>query len=59
MEEKSYIRWSLLFKQEINVKGYYFGKTRERTFCLHCCILRGMNTSSFTFVSKLVDVLKK
>ena len=48
------------FQQEINVKGYYFGKNegKERSACI-VGALRGNEYQQLYICSKLIDALKK
>ena len=60
MEEKVLYSMESPFQQEINVKGYYFGKNegRERSACI-VGALRGNEYQQLYICSKLIDVLKK
>ena len=53
MEEKILYSMESPFQQEINVKGYYFGKNegKERSACI-VGALREMNISNYIFVFK-------
>lgn len=60
MEEKILYSMESPFQQEINVKGYYFGKNegKERSACI-VGALRGNEYQQLYICSKLIDVLKK
>ena len=60
MEEKIMYSMESPFQQEINVKGYYFGKNegKERSACI-VGALRGNEYQQLYICSKLIDVLKK
>ena len=60
MEEKVLYSMESPFQQEINVKGYYFGKNegKEHSACI-VGALRGNEYQQLYICSKLIDVLKK
>ena len=60
MEEKILYSMESPFQQDINVKGYYFGKNegKERSACI-VGALRGNEYQQLYICSKLIDVLKK
>ena len=59
MEEKVLYSMESPFQQEINVKGYYFGKNegKEHSACI-VGALRGNEYQQLYICSKLIDVLK-